>query len=154
METRIFTDGSCLRNPGPGGYGVIVRDGAGERELSGGFAHTTNNRMELLAVIRGLAMVPVGAKVVVCTDSQYAINGIAQGWAKGWRARGWVKKDKQPALNPDLWDLLLNLCEERQVRFEWVRGHTGHPENERCDRLAYRAAQQPNLPPDTPKVLS
>ncbi|WP_390624734.1 ribonuclease HI [Anthocerotibacter panamensis] len=145
---RIYTDGACVGNPGPGGWGTIVKDASGEREYSGGFDRTTNNRMELLAVIKGLQQVETTAKIIVYSDSQYVVNGITKGWAKKWQANNWIKSDKKPAINPDLWEQLLDLCQQRQVTFVWVRGHNGHPENERCDRLAVAAAHQKNLPPD------
>jgi len=144
---KIYTDGACLGNPGPGGYAAIIQTSHQEQELVGGFNHTTNNRMEMLAVIKGLEEVlPSSESVLVYSDSQYVINGIVKGWAKQWRANRWVKKDKKPALNPDLWGRLLDLCESGKVDFQWVRGHTGHPENERCDRLAVAASRRPGLP--------
>ncbi|WP_287128037.1 ribonuclease HI [Candidatus Cyanaurora vandensis] len=146
---RIYTDGACIGNPGPGGYAAIIDDPVtGERELTGGYAHTTNNRMEMLAVIRGLVDLPGARKVMVYSDSQYVINGITKGWAKKWKANNWIKADKKPALNPDLWQQLLDLCQQHQVTFEWVRGHSGHPQNERCDRLAVVASRRAGLPPD------
>ncbi len=137
----IFTDGACSGNPGPGGYGVILRFGTAEKELSGGDAHTTNNRMELLGVITALRALKEPCDVTITTDSQYVVNGITKGWAAGWRARGWKRSNKEPAINPDLWGELLDLCDRHTVRFNWVRGHNGHPENERCDRLAVAAAE-------------
>ncbi|HEX2938805.1 MAG TPA: ribonuclease HI [Ruminiclostridium sp.] len=139
-HVEIFTDGACRGNPGPGGYGVILRFNGQEKELSGGYSKTTNNRMELLAAVTGLAALKEKCRVTLYSDSQYLINGIEKGWAKKWRANGWVKSDKKPALNADLWDRLLNLIESHDVEMIWVKGHDGHPENERCDSLAVEAA--------------
>ena len=136
----IFTDGACSGNPGPGGYGVILRFGTAEKELSGGEASTTNNRMELLAAITGLRALKEPCEVTLYSDSQYLINGITKGWAQNWKKNGWRRGNKEPALNPELWDELLTLCARHKVHFEWVRGHAGHPENERCDKLAVAAA--------------
>ena len=133
---QIWTDGACSGNPGPGGWGAILRFGRHEKELSGGEAHTTNNRMELSACIAALEELNKRCRVTLTTDSQYVANGINKGWAKSWKSRGWVKADKTPALNPDLWERLLELCGQHEVEIIWVRGHAGHPENERCDRLA------------------
>ncbi len=141
-EVTLFTDGACSGNPGPGGWGAILSFGGREKELSGGERETTNNRMELTAVIEGLSALREPCRVTVVTDSQYVYNGMTKGWAVGWRARGWKKADKSPALNPDLWEKLLALSEEHTLNFEWVRGHNGHPENERCDRLAVAGAQR------------
>ena len=146
-EVEIFTDGACSGNPGAGGYGAILRYGSHEKEISGGFAQTTNNRMELTAAIEALKLLKEPCKVQLHTDSQYLANGILKGWARQWRANGWKKGDKKPALNPDLWEELLRLCEMHQVEILWVRGHAGHPENERCDRLAVAAAEAAKLRP-------
>lgn len=135
-QIEIFTDGACSGNPGPGGWGAILRYQQHEKELSGGEASTTNNRMELTALIRALEQLKEPCEIDLYSDSQYVINGLEKGWAKSWRARGWKKSDKSPALNPDLWARLLDLCEGHQIRYHWLRGHAGHPENERCDRLA------------------
>ena len=133
---QIWTDGACVGNPGPGGWGAILRFGSHEKELSGGEEQTTNNRMELTACIAALDTLNKPCRVTLTTDSQYVSNGITKGWAKSWRSRGWIKADKTPALNPDLWEQLLELCEKHEVEIIWVRGHAGHPENERCDTLA------------------
>ncbi|MBP1543866.1 MAG: ribonuclease HI [Oscillospiraceae bacterium] len=133
---EIFTDGACSGNPGPGGYGAILRCDGREKELSGGDAHTTNNRMELTGVITALAALKFPCKVKLTTDSKYVVDGITKGWAAGWRKRGWKKSDGKPALNPDLWQRLLELLEIHDVEFCWIKGHAGHEENERCDRLA------------------
>lgn len=136
----LYTDGACRGNPGPGGYGVILRFGSHEKELSRGFANTTNNRMELSGVIAGLSCLKEPCDVTLYTDSQYVANGISKGWAKKWRANGWRKSDKSPALNVELWEQLLTLLDRHQVQIIWVKGHAGHPENERCDALAVAAA--------------
>ena len=132
----LFSDGACSGNPGPGGYGTILRYMDKETELSGGEKQTTNNRMELMGVIAGLEALKYPCKVIVQTDSRYVVDGIEKGWAKSWRKRGWIKSDKKPALNPDLWGRLLDLLETHEASFNWIKGHAGHPENERCDRLA------------------
>lgn len=133
---EIFTDGACSGNPGPGGYGVVLRFGTIEKELSGGAPGTTNNRMELLGVITGLSALKEPCRVILTTDSKYVVDSITKGWVYGWKKRGWIKSDKKPALNVDLWEQLLPLLEKHEVTFNWVKGHAGHPENERCDRLA------------------
>ena len=135
-QVEIFTDGACSGNPGPGGWGAVLRYGSAEKELSGGAADTTNNRMELSAVIAALTALKEPCKVTLTSDSKYVIDAVTKGWAKKWQANGWVKSDKKPALNADLWEKLLVLLEKHDVRFVWVKGHAGHPENERCDRLA------------------
>lgn len=141
-QVEIFTDGACSGNPGPGGYGVILRYGAAEKELSGGEAVTTNNRMELMAAITGLRALREPCQVTLYSDSQYVINGITKGWAAKWRANGWMRNRTEKAVNPELWDELLTLCARHEVTMVWVRGHAGHPENERCDHLAVAAAAQ------------
>ena len=135
-KVTIYTDGACSGNPGPGGWAAILRYGTTERELSGGAPETTNNRMELSAVINALSALKEPCDVTVYSDSKYVIDAIEKGWAKSWRARGWIKSDKKPALNSDLWQQLLTLTTQHQVRFIWVKGHNEHPENERCDKLA------------------
>ena len=132
----IFSDGACSGNPGPGGYGVILRCDGREKELSGGDPNTTNNRMELSGVIAGLEALKFPCKVILQTDSRYVVDGIEKGWAKSWRRNNWIKSDKKPALNKDLWEKLLELLEVHEVSFVWIKGHAGHEENERCDRLA------------------
>ena len=133
---EIFTDGACSGNPGPGGWGVVLRFGGHEKELSGGEINTTNNRMELTAAIMGLSALKEKCKVRLVTDSKYVADGITKGWAVSWQKNGWRKADKKPALNPDLWEKLLELISFHDVTIDWVKGHAGHPENERCDRLA------------------
>lgn len=135
-HVEIFTDGACSGNPGPGGWGAVLRFGAHEKELSGGEASTTNNRMELFAVIAALSALKEPCEVTLITDSKYVCDSINKRWVYGWKAKGWVKSDKKPALNVDLWEQLLPLLERHQVTFQWVKGHAGYPENERCDRLA------------------
>lgn len=132
----IFTDGACSGNPGPGGWGAVLRYNGVEKELSGGERETTNNRMELTAVIKALEALKEPCEVRLVTDSKYVADGIGKGWAESWRKNNWRKADKKPALNADLWEILLNLLETHRVEIEWVKGHAGHPENERCDRLA------------------
>ena len=132
----IYTDGACRGNPGAGGWGaVLVCDGK-EKELSGGEAVTTNNRMELLAAISALSALKFPCEVTLTSDSKYMVDAIEKGWAVSWRAKGWRRADKSPALNPDLWERLLDLLEIHDVTFVWVKGHAGHPYNERCDVLA------------------
>ena len=141
-RVQLFTDGACSGNPGPGGWGAILRYNGVEKELSGGEANTTNNRMELSAVIYGLKALKEPCQVELYSDSQYVCNALKLGWAKKWKSQGWMRNKKDPALNPELWDKLLSLCEVHEVEVNWVNGHAGHPENERCDRLAVAAAQQ------------
>ncbi|MDE6579210.1 MAG: ribonuclease HI [Ruminiclostridium sp.] len=135
-QIYIFSDGACSGNPGPGGYGVILRCEGREKELSGGEHQTTNNRMELMGVITGLEALKYPCKVTIQTDSKYVVDGIEKGWARSWKKNNWIKSDKKPALNKDLWEKLLKLLEIHEVKFTWIKGHAGHPENERCDRLA------------------
>ncbi|MDY3691562.1 MAG: ribonuclease HI [Dysosmobacter sp.] len=137
MKTvTIYTDGACSGNPGPGGWGAILLYGPHKRELSGGEAETTNNRMELTAVIQALSLLKEPCIVELWSDSKYVIDGLSKGWAKGWKARGWVKSDKKPALNPDLWDRLLALTDIHTLRYHWVKGHAENEYNNRCDELA------------------
>lgn len=141
-EVTVYTDGACSGNPGAGGWGTILVYKGRKREMSGGAAETTNNRMELTAVIEGLKALKEPCKVTVVTDSQYVANGINLGWAKSWKENNWRKKDKKPALNPELWDELLTLIAKHEVTIEWVKGHDGHPENERCDKMAVAESQK------------
>ena len=141
-QIEIFTDGACSGNPGPGGYGAILRYGKHEKEISQGFAETTNNRMELTAAIEALKLLKEPCEVTLFTDSQYLVNGINKGWAKKWKTNGWMRNKQEKALNPELWDQLLTLCEQHKITFVWLKGHAGHPENERCDRLAVAAAER------------
>ena len=133
---EIFTDGACSGNPGPGGWGAVMRYEGREKEFSGGDANTTNNRMELTAVIESLARLKEPCKVKLVTDSKYVCDAVLQGWVYSWQKNGWKKADKKPALNVDLWEELLPLLDMHEVEFCWVKGHAGHPENERCDALA------------------
>ena len=147
----VYTDGGAIGNPGPGGYGVVFQDG---RQFSGGFGMTTNNRMELMAVIVALealreSLEKEPSPVILHSDSRYVINGITKGWAKSWQKRGWKKSDGKPALNPDLWQRLLDLLPGLSIQFRWVKGHAGNPLNEACDHLANSTARQTGLPPDT-----
>ncbi len=144
----IYTDGGCSGNPGPGGYGAVLLYGAHRKELSAGYRRTTNNRMELRACIAALHCLKRPSDVVLYSDSQYVVKGITLGWARKWRGRGWKRSNGEMAENIDLWAELLELCEKHRVEFVWVRGHMGTAENERCDRLAVAAAQQPDLPAD------
>jgi ribonuclease HI len=147
-RVTLYTDGACVGNPGPGGYGVVLLYGNHRKELSGGYRLTTNNRMELTAAIQGLAALKESCDVQLFSDSEYLVNAIEKGWARRWRANGWYRQNKRMAENRDLWEEILRLCEQHKVRFEWVRGHAGHVENERCDELAVQAARLPNLPVD------
>ena len=141
-QVQIYTDGACRGNPGPGGWGAVLVCGTHERELSGGEPSTTNNRMELTAAIRALEALNRPCTVTLTSDSKYLCDAINLGWARGWRARGWRKADKSPALNADLWETLLELLERHEVTLVWVKGHAGHPYNERCDALATACADQ------------
>jgi len=147
-EVTIYTDGAAEPNPGPGGYGVVLLCGPHRKELSGGFARTTNNRMEILAAIKGLEALKTPCKVRLHSDSQYLVNAMTEGWARRWQAKGWKRNRHDKAVNPDLWEQLLKLCDTHEVEFIWVKGHAGHRENERCDELAVQAAQQSSLPVD------
>lgn len=144
----IYTDGSCLNNPGPGGYGIVLIYGEHRKELSGGFRLTTNNRMEMMAAIVALQTLNQKCAVTLHSDSQYLINAITKGWAKRWQENGWQRNKKEKAVNPDLWEQLLTLCDQHEVTFRWVKGHAGNAENERCDRLAVQAAQGSELQVD------
>lgn len=137
MKTvELYTDGACSGNPGKGGWGAVLKYKNIEKELSGGEPETTNNRMELTAVIMGLKSLREPCNVELTTDSKYVADGLGKGWAQSWKANGWRKKDKKPALNADLWEELLALSEIHNINIHWVKGHAGHEYNERCDRLA------------------
>ena len=137
MKTvTLYTDGACSGNPGPGGWGCILEWNGHERELSGGEKSTTNHRMELTAVIMGLSALKEPCAVELYSDSKYVIDALEKGWAWGWKKRGWIKSDKKPALNPDLWEQLLTLVSQHQVTYHWVKGHAQNPKNTRCDELA------------------
>lgn len=148
MKVTMYTDGSCLGNPGPGGYGAVLVYGDKRRELSQGYSDTTNNRMELLAVIRGLETLTRACEVELWTDSKYVQQAITKGWLKNWQRNGWKTAAKKPVKNQDLWQQLMPQLERHQVDFRWVKGHSGHPENERCDELARTAASSSDLLPD------
>ena len=141
-QVEIFTDGACQGNPGPGGWGAILRYKGYEKEISGGAPLTTNNRMELTAVISALELLKEPCAVNLHSDSKYVCDAINEGWAKKWKSNGWMRNKKEPALNPELWDTLLVLCNKHDVTFIWVKGHAGHPENERCDKLATTQASK------------
>ena len=132
----LYTDGACSGNPGPGGWGAILEYMGHKREMSGGERDTTNNRMELTAVIRGLQALKEPCIVELYSDSKYVIDGLQKGWAKSWRAKNWIKSDKKPALNPDLWEILLELTEKHQIHYHWVKGHADNPMNNRCEEMA------------------
>ena len=137
MKTiTLYTDGACSGNPGPGGWGAILEYKGHEVELSGGEENTTNNRMELTAVIQGLKALKEPCIVELYSDSKYVIDALEKGWAVGWQKRGWVKSDKKPALNPDLWEILLELSRVHKLQYHWVKGHADNPKNNRCDELA------------------
>lgn len=140
-EVRIYTDGACSGNPGPGGYGVVLLHGKNVKELARGFRKTTNNRMELMAAIAGLGALKRPCRVMLYSDSNYVVRGISEGWAKRWRAKHWRREKNELAANWDLWSELLDLCDVHDVRFQWVRGHSGDPLNERCDELAVAASK-------------
>ncbi len=138
----LYTDGACSGNPGPGGYGAILKYGKYEKEICGGDENTTNNRMELLGVIKGLEALNEPCHVVLTSDSKYVIDALQQGWAEKWKQNGWMRNKKDAALNPDLWERLLQLTQTHEMEYNWVKGHAGHPENERCDKMAVEYYQK------------
>ena len=140
----LYTDGACSGNPGPGGWGAILEFQGIEKEFSGGEPETTNNRMELTAVIAGLSALKEPCIVELYSDSKYVIDGLSKGWAVSWRKNGWRKADKKPALNPDLWEKLLDLVEIHQLRYHWVKGHAENEKNNRCDQLAVAESKKFN----------
>ena len=143
MKTvTLYTDGACSGNPGPGGWGCLLEYNGFEKELSGGEKNTTNNRMELTAVIKGLQALKEPCIVELYSDSKYVIDALEKGWAVGWRQRAWKKADKKPALNPDLWEILLELTQKHDVRYHWVKGHADNLKNNRCDQLAVAESQK------------
>ncbi|MCI4626522.1 MAG: ribonuclease HI [Candidatus Magnetoovum sp. WYHC-5] len=149
-EVAIYSDGACFKNPGPGGYGVVLISDKGKRkELSGGFRHTTNNRMEILSAIMGLRTLKVKCRVTVYTDSRLLVDSIMKGWAKRWRKNNWMRNKDEKALNADLWEEMLTLIDKHEVTFKWIKGHAGHVENEHCDKLSKEAARGKKLPIDT-----
>ena len=145
-KVTIYTDGACSGNPGPGGYGAVLLFTHGEKsyrkEISGGFRRTTNNRMEIFSVIAGLEALKEPCEALIYSDSQYVVDAVEKGWAARWRANNWMRNKKEPALNVDLWERMLSLLSAHKVSFHWVKGHAGHPENERCDELARLAITQ------------
>lgn len=141
-KVDIYTDGACSGNPGPGGFGAILRFGKYEKEMSGGEKETTNNRMELMGVITALSALKEPCEVTIYSDSKYIIDSVQKGWAKKWKKNGWMRNKKEKALNSDLWEVLLDLLHIHKVKFIWVKGHAGHPENERCDELAVAESQK------------
>ena len=141
-QVTLYTDGACSGNPGPGGWGAILECEGHRKELSGGEASTTNNRMELTAVIEGLSALKFGCAVTLVSDSKYVIDAITKGWVYSWKAKGWRKADKSPALNVDLCEKLLVQLDRHQMTYQWVKGHAGHPENERCDQMAVAQCQR------------
>ena len=147
-KVTIYTDGACLGNPGPGGYGVVLLDGEKRYELSAGYRLTTNNRMEIMAAIAGLAELQCPCEATIYTDSQYLRNSIMEGWAARWRANGWMRNKKEAAVNPDLWEKLLNLCARHDVTFEWVRGHAGDDSTGQPELLSSARAGPPACGPD------
>jgi len=145
---KIWSDGACSGNPGPGGWGTIVEGPQGREEFSGGFRNTTNNRMEMMGAIIGLEAIPKGERVVLTTDSRYIVDAIEKKWLAGWKRKGWRKADGGAVANVDLWQMMEAAMGGKFVQFEWVRGHNGHSENERCDVLAVEASHRKDLPPD------
>lgn len=144
-KIKIYADGACSGNPGPGGYGAILECDGVRKELSAGYKNTTNNRMEIRGVIAGLEALGEPCEVVVTSDSQYVVNAMTQGWARKWQQNNWMRNKKDAALNPDLWQRMLDICAKHRVTFSWVRGHNSHPQNERCDQLAVAAIRNSNL---------
>ena len=147
-RVTIHTDGSCLGNPGPGGYAAILEHDGREKELSAGFKRTTNNRMEIMAVIAGLETLTQRCRVTVYSDSRYVVDAIEKGWARRWKSQGWMRNKRDRAINPDLWDRLLTALAKHDVELRWVKGHAGNAGNTRADRLAVTAANGHNLPRD------
>lgn len=147
-EVTIYTDGSALGNPGPGGYGAILIHKKKRKEISGGFRLTTNNRMEILAIVESLTLLKKSCRVTIWSDSQYVVNAMTKGWIDGWQRKNWIKSDKKPVKNIDLWKRMIKVTQDHSIDFQWLRGHTGHEENERCDVLAKEGAQGENLPAD------
>jgi ribonuclease HI len=147
-DVQVYTDGACIGNPGPGGYGVILISGSHRKEFSGGFRLTTNNRMEILAAIVGMTNLKQSSKITLFSDSRYLVDAINLGWVKKWVAKGWVRTNKQPVENVDLWQQVLDQMARHTVEYTWVKGHATNPNNNRCDVLSVQAAKQRNLPAD------
>lgn len=141
-EILIYTDGACSGNPGPGGYGAILKYGEHEKEIKGGFRATTNNRMEILAVIEGLKALKKSSEVKVFSDSKYVINAMTKGWALNWKRKNWMRTSKEKAKNSDLWEQMLELDQSHKIKWQWVKGHAGDPMNERADTLAVEARDE------------
>ena len=148
LKIEIYTDGACSGNPGKGGYGVVLLYGKHRKELSGGYQLTTSNRMELQAAIKALETLKKACPVKMYSDSQYLVNSMTKGWVENWKAKNWRKSDKDKVKNVDLWEKLLELCKKHQVEFQWIKGHNGEGENERCDFLAKSALQAEVLEKD------
>ncbi len=146
-EITVYTDGACSGNPGPGGWGAVLIYNSHRKEISGGEKLTTNNRMELTALIKALEIVNQKCKINIFTDSKYLCDGINKGWAENWRKNNWKKSDNKPAINPDLWEKLLDLLKNHEYKINWVKGHAGHPENELCDKLATNEIKKINSIP-------
>jgi ribonuclease HI len=153
-EVSVYTDGACLGNPGPGGYGVVIDYDGHQKELSAGFRLTTNNRMELLAAIKGLTALTEPCKVKLTSDSNYVVHAVERGWIKNWIKNGWLTAAKKPVSNRDLWLEFVDAMKRHDVKLLWVRGHTGHPQNERCDQLAVAAAKSSTLAIDAGYVAN
>ena len=147
-QVNLYTDGACSGNPGNGGFGAILEFNGIKKELSGGYSNTTNNRMELRGVIKGLEALKEPCKVTVTSDSKYVVDAFNKGWLESWISKGWIKSDRKPVLNVDLWKRLVELTGKHQVTFCWIEGHAGHTENERCDALAVSASKSENLKAD------
>lgn len=144
----LYTDGGCEPNPGPGGYGIVLVYGSHHKQVSGGFQYTTNNRMEIMAAIKGLEMLKEPCEVTVISDSQYLVKAMTEGWVQRWQSKNWKKSGAEVVPNVELWKRLLDLCSIHSVTFQWIKGHAGHPENELCDQLALDALRQTGLPVD------
>lgn len=153
-SVTIYTDGACSGNPGPGGYGVLLQSGQHTKELAAGYRKTTNNRMELMALIKGLELLNRSCEVTLFSDSKYVVDTVQKGWAKSWKARGWRKADNQPAINADLWDRALKVLEKHKVTIRWVKGHASNAGNNRCDELAVAASRSSGLQVDEGYELS
>lgn len=147
-DVKIYTDGACSGNPGPGGYGVVLVFNGHRKEMSGGFKNTTNNRMELMGVIKGLDALKEKCRVSVYSDSRYVVDAIEKGWLEKWRSNGWMRTKNEKAKNADLWELLYIRIQFHQVDFNWIKGHNDNPENTVCDKLAVAASKSDNLPED------
>lgn len=147
-DVEIYTDGACLGNPGPGAYCALIVFNGQQKSFSAGYRRTTNNRMEIMAAIAGLEALKEKCRVVLFSDSQYLVKAMKLGWAESWRKRGWKRNAKEMAVNPDLWQRLLDVCQKHEVEFRWLEGHAGHAGNEFCDNLANKTASLKNLPPD------